>query len=171
MTKPEQTTTSELADILCCKCGGEVIEFSVDNESWNTIVRQDGREHDQEYLCINCLALIAATELRRLGKLPIEGDYRICEKPGGISEGTHFEVEVLRWHFWTGNYSTAETARESGELYKTAIESVAATNEALLARIEELERRLEEAGVECSECGGVYSCHDDCERLKEPTNG
>lgn len=50
--------------IPCCKCGGMVVEFSVPNEAWNIIVRKGGSETDQEYLCLDCFARCAASELR-----------------------------------------------------------------------------------------------------------
>ena len=57
---------SEPSGTPCCKCGGPVIEFSLPNEAWNTIIRDDGSETDQEYLCLTCFAEIAAEKLRRL---------------------------------------------------------------------------------------------------------
>jgi hypothetical protein len=44
----------------CCRCGGEVVEFHIDNADWNLLVRGDGPEHDQEYLCIRCFGAVAA---------------------------------------------------------------------------------------------------------------
>jgi len=38
----------------CASCGGVVFEFSVPNELWNLIVRNDGPESYGEYLCVNC---------------------------------------------------------------------------------------------------------------------
>lgn len=54
----------EISEVPCCKCSGLVIEFSIDNESWNTIIRDDGPETDQEYLCLECFAEIAAHKIR-----------------------------------------------------------------------------------------------------------
>ena len=52
--------------IPCCKCGLPVVEFTVPNEAWNTIARGNGPETNQEYLCLNCFATIAAAEIKRL---------------------------------------------------------------------------------------------------------
>lgn len=49
----------------CCKCGGSVVEFSIPNSAWNTIIRGDGGETDQEYLCLTCFAEIAAKKIER----------------------------------------------------------------------------------------------------------
>lgn len=38
----------------CNKCGGEVVEFSIQDNIWNTLVRPDEKEHDKEYLCVWC---------------------------------------------------------------------------------------------------------------------
>lgn len=51
------------SDIPCDKCQGPVVEFSVPNEAWNTIIREHGRETDQEYLCLNCFAKAAAERI------------------------------------------------------------------------------------------------------------
>ena len=63
-----------LSDIPCCKCGGPVVEFSVPNEAWNTVIRNNGPETDQEYLCVKCFALVAADRLNTaqaiVAKLP-----------------------------------------------------------------------------------------------------
>lgn len=43
-----------ISEISCCKCGGEVNEFVVPNELWNIVMRPDGHETNQEYLCFDC---------------------------------------------------------------------------------------------------------------------
>ena len=43
-----------VSEVPCCKCHGEVIEFTVPNELWNAVMRPDGCETDQEYLCFDC---------------------------------------------------------------------------------------------------------------------
>src|SRR5690606_39576690 len=48
------SSTPEPSTIPCCKCGGVVVEFSVPNDVWNKVVRRDGPETDQEYLCEGC---------------------------------------------------------------------------------------------------------------------
>ena len=77
-----------LSEIPCCKCGGPVVEFSISNEVWNRLVRKGGPETDQEYLCIDCFAGIAAAEIERLQQYPSviasmkQGsftDARVCE--------------------------------------------------------------------------------------------
>ncbi len=57
---------SKRSDIPCCKCGGPVIEFSIPNAAWNTIIRDNDPATDQEYLCLNCFADIAAEKIERL---------------------------------------------------------------------------------------------------------
>lgn len=42
------------SSIPCARCGGAVVEFSIPNDIWNEIIREDGHEHDGEYLCWNC---------------------------------------------------------------------------------------------------------------------
>lgn len=41
-------------DIPCHRCGGDVIEFSIPNDIWNKVIRKDGHEQDNEYICIDC---------------------------------------------------------------------------------------------------------------------
>lgn len=53
-------------EIPCCRCKGHVVEFSVSNEAWNTIVRRNGPETDQEYLCLECFAGLAVDEIEQL---------------------------------------------------------------------------------------------------------
>lgn len=45
---------SKISLIPCASCDGEVIEFSIPNDIWNRVIRIDGYESDDEYLCINC---------------------------------------------------------------------------------------------------------------------
>lgn len=40
--------------ICCSNCRGEVMEFSIPNDIWNFVVRKNGRETNNEYLCENC---------------------------------------------------------------------------------------------------------------------
>ncbi len=54
----------DASEVPCCRCGGPVIEFSINNRSWNTIIRDDGPETNQEYLCFQCFAEIAAHTIR-----------------------------------------------------------------------------------------------------------
>lgn len=42
------------SEIPCCECGGEVVEFTVPNDIWNSVMRPDGHETDREYLCFDC---------------------------------------------------------------------------------------------------------------------
>jgi hypothetical protein len=46
--------SKKFSSIPCCECGGEVIEFSVPNRLWNTVMRPDGHETDKEYICFSC---------------------------------------------------------------------------------------------------------------------
>jgi len=45
---------NKISEISCVRCTGPVIEFSVDNDVWNVVVRKGGPEHDKEYLCVWC---------------------------------------------------------------------------------------------------------------------
>lgn len=47
-------SSETISSVPCDLCGGEVIEFSIPNDIWNKVIRLDGREHDKEYLCVNC---------------------------------------------------------------------------------------------------------------------
>jgi hypothetical protein len=44
----------EVSEAPCARCGGEVIEFTIPNDIWNKVIRVEGRERDDEYLCIDC---------------------------------------------------------------------------------------------------------------------
>ena len=44
----------EITGIPCNTCRGEVIEFSVPNAIWNKVIRKEGKEHSNEYLCVWC---------------------------------------------------------------------------------------------------------------------
>ena len=73
--------------IPCCKCGGRVVEFTVPNKAWNTIIRGDQGETDQEYLCLKCFAEIAAVKIgQQQGKLHRVRDWLkfAANSPGGI---------------------------------------------------------------------------------------
>jgi len=50
----EKFAMNKISKIPCCKCGKEVIEFTVPNELWNMVMRHDGHETDKEYLCFDC---------------------------------------------------------------------------------------------------------------------
>lgn len=51
----QRALTGEAASAVpCARCGGEVVEFSIPNDIWNEIIRLDGHEHADEYLCWNC---------------------------------------------------------------------------------------------------------------------
>jgi hypothetical protein len=45
---------SEPSVIPCAKCGGTVVEFIIPNDIWNFVIRKNGKETDQEYLCEKC---------------------------------------------------------------------------------------------------------------------
>lgn len=40
--------------IPCSDCAGDVVEFTVPNDIWNSVMRPDGKEGDREYLCVSC---------------------------------------------------------------------------------------------------------------------
>lgn len=44
----------EISELACARCGGEVIEFTIPNDIWNKVIRRDGHERDDEYICIDC---------------------------------------------------------------------------------------------------------------------
>jgi hypothetical protein len=44
----------EISSIPCTQCGGKVVEFSIPNDIWNKVIRLDGHESSNEYLCVNC---------------------------------------------------------------------------------------------------------------------
>ena len=54
------------SSVPCALCDGPVHEFTVDNDVWNRIIRRDGNEHDEEYLCVNCFGVKALEEIRIL---------------------------------------------------------------------------------------------------------
>lgn len=43
-----------VSGIPCARCGAACVEFSVPNDIWNKVVRVDGKERDDEYLCTTC---------------------------------------------------------------------------------------------------------------------
>ena len=53
-----------ISSISCARCQGEVVEFSVPNDIWNRVIRLDGHERDDEYLCINCFFEALRTALK-----------------------------------------------------------------------------------------------------------
>lgn len=44
----------KVSEVPCSNCGGEVIEFTIPNDIWNKVIRLDGHEHANEYLCAGC---------------------------------------------------------------------------------------------------------------------
>lgn len=44
----------EISNIPCAKCGDDVVEFSIPNDIWNRVIRPNGHEGANEYLCVNC---------------------------------------------------------------------------------------------------------------------
>jgi len=57
------------SEIPCCRCGGVVVEFSVPHDAWNILIRDDGKETDQEYLCLECFARLAAEKVKQLREM------------------------------------------------------------------------------------------------------
>lgn len=48
------TQNEDVSEIPCARCGGEVIEYAIPNDIWNKVIRTEGRERDDEYLCMDC---------------------------------------------------------------------------------------------------------------------
>lgn len=46
--------SNEISDIPCAICSGEVIEFTIPNDIWNKVIRNNKSETNKEYICINC---------------------------------------------------------------------------------------------------------------------
>lgn len=103
-----------VSSIPCCRCEGSVFEFTVPNEVWNRIIRQDGPETDREYLCWSCFARAAAdrieecderldaisTVLRVIPKLEISQDsgcwnWRGSTITGGYGQVSHHDRLTL----------------------------------------------------------------------------
>lgn len=38
----------------CDRCGGDCVEFTIPNSIWNAVIRTDGHERDDEYICEGC---------------------------------------------------------------------------------------------------------------------
>lgn len=55
----------KVSEVPCARCGEDVIEFSIPNDIWNRVIRLDGHERDDEYICMECFfqALRAALGL------------------------------------------------------------------------------------------------------------
>lgn len=43
-----------ISETPCERCSGAVIEFSIPNDIWNAVIRTEGHERDDEYLCMDC---------------------------------------------------------------------------------------------------------------------
>lgn len=52
--KPYLWTGDLISSIKCARCGGHVVEFTIPNDIWNAVIRPDGRERDDEYICMAC---------------------------------------------------------------------------------------------------------------------
>jgi len=47
--------SNEVSTIPCSRCGGKVIEFTVPNDIWNKIIRDNLNTSDEsEYICVEC---------------------------------------------------------------------------------------------------------------------
>jgi hypothetical protein len=57
----------EVSEIPCARCGGDVVEFTVPNEVWNTVVRLDAPEGDDEYICEECYRKAVTLWVRLMG--------------------------------------------------------------------------------------------------------
>lgn len=63
---PDGLKGGEVSEVPCCRCGGPVVEFTIANADWNTIIRPAGIEHENEYLCVECFGAVAAGRIRLL---------------------------------------------------------------------------------------------------------
>lgn len=57
---------ADTSTIPCVLCGGVVREFSIPNEIWNYVVRDDGLETDREYMCETCYRQKANEKIEKL---------------------------------------------------------------------------------------------------------
>lgn len=44
----------EISEVPCARRGGYVVEFSIPNDIWNKVIRIDGYERSDEYICMEC---------------------------------------------------------------------------------------------------------------------
>lgn len=82
----------ELSSVPCAKCGKGCVEFTIPNEIWNAVIRPDGREHDEEYLCIACWEKALQSYLISTSSQPSElelhrADYNSIKAAGFESPG------------------------------------------------------------------------------------
>jgi hypothetical protein len=42
------------AALPCSRCGGPCVAFTIPNDVWNEVIRTEGRERDEEYICEDC---------------------------------------------------------------------------------------------------------------------
>jgi len=101
----------------CQKCGEEVFEFSIPNRLWNRVVRLDGHEQEQEWLCIRCFYDMAFEQLaladKQLAERTAERDGLAAQVENGKSlarELTDSTLEEMRL-IW-GNTNTNVIAQK-----------------------------------------------------------
>lgn len=79
------SSTGEPSEVPCARCGGRVVEFVVPNDVWNSVVRLDGKEGDDEYLCEACYRN-AVTAWVRSSRSSKEAPKQIIDPPGAAVE-------------------------------------------------------------------------------------
>lgn len=80
-----QSSTGEPSEVPCARCGGRVVEFVVPSDVWNSVVRLDGKEGDDEYLCEACYRN-AVTAWVRSSRSSKEAPKQIIDPPGAAVE-------------------------------------------------------------------------------------
>jgi len=80
----EDYTAGQKGAAPCARCGGAAPEFTVPNDAWNTIIRDDGREGPGEYLCLSCFATAAADKIRHLKAESVKLRQHIFSGPQGV---------------------------------------------------------------------------------------
>lgn len=84
------------SSIPCHDCRGPVVEFSVPNDAWNTLIRRGGRETDQEYLCLSCFAKRSTAfvkDLRTAGFTALSKSMR--SSPSSRTHGSIFKPQSI----------------------------------------------------------------------------
>lgn len=65
MSEPLLFVDGRASEIPCCLCGRKVVEFTIPNDIWNIVIRNNGSEHDMEYLCVWCVLADMVDYIRR----------------------------------------------------------------------------------------------------------
>lgn len=156
-TQPTTQDSYEFSAVPCCKCKGPVVEFTVPNEVWNAIIRRNGPETDQEYLCKDCYIAACteyfaaqdqhlkearaalATQTERADKLQAEAE----ERKRDCYEVRRERDQAIQLR----NEHTAEldAVRKAVEYWKEKWNNQTANYDTAQARCAELERVIQEA--------------------------